>query len=76
MLTKPSRDSRLMEDLQTLARTENGQALILWLTTNRTQILELMTQVTDEIRLRQFQGAAVVLKELTDTLTRIPERPA
>jgi len=76
MLTKPSRDSRLMEDLQTLARTENGQALILWLTTNRTQILELMTQVTDEVRLRQFQGAAVVLKELTDTLTRIPERPA
>lgn len=73
---KPSRDSRLMEDLQTLARTENGQALILWLTTNRTQILELMTQVTDEVRLRQFQGAAVVLKELTDTLTRIPERPA
>lgn len=73
MIKDPAPKSQLEYDLQTLARTEHGKALISWLRTSRSGIMELMTQVNDEVRLRQFQGAATVLGDLIHQLTRIPE---
>lgn len=74
MIKAPAPDSQLEGDLQTLSRTPQGQALVSHLRANRAGIMELMTQVNDEVRLRQFQGAATVLSDLISQLTRIPER--
>lgn len=73
MIKAPAPQSQLEGDLQTLSRTSQGEALVRYLRGNRTTIMELMTQVNDEVRLRQFQGAATVLGDLISVLTRIPE---
>jgi hypothetical protein len=72
MIKSPNPDSGLANDLLTLSRTSEGQALVKWLELSRGNILELMTQVADEPRLRQFQGAASVLKDVLDCLNRTP----
>ena len=73
MIKAPPLDSTLEADLHTLSRIPQGKALIDYLSQNRSNIMELMTQVNDETRLRQFQGASVVLGDLISVLTRIPE---
>jgi hypothetical protein len=73
MIKAPAAQSQLERDLHTLSRTEAGKALVSWLRSNRSSIMELMTQVNDDVRLRQFQGAATVLGDLVTVLTRIPE---
>jgi hemolysin activation/secretion protein len=72
MIKTPAPDSQLDRDLQTLSRLPQGQALVSYLRTTRTGIMELMTQVNDDVRLRQFQGAATALGDLISLLTRIP----
>lgn len=74
MIKFPAPGSQLENDLHTLPRTSQGKALVDFLQANRNSILELMTQVNDDVRLRQFQGAATVLGDVITLLTRIPDR--
>jgi|APCry1669189369_1035219.scaffolds.fasta_scaffold25512_1 hypothetical protein len=72
MIKHPAAGSQLENDLYTLSRLPQGEALVAWLKANRAAVMELMTQVNDEVRLRQFQGTATVLGDLITVLTRTP----
>lgn len=70
MLIKPPVPGSEAERL--LTQFGRNPAVLEWLEQNRTELLELLSQIPEDTRLRQIQGAAVVLKELTQIFNRTP----
>lgn len=69
IIKSPASGSRLAEELHRIGKNPEVMA---WLEQNRIDILELLSQVPEDTRLRQLQGAAVALKELINQFTRTP----
>lgn len=69
LIRPPAAGSQLHEDMIRFGRSTE---VVRWLEQNRNDILEILTQVPEETRLRQLQGAAVALKELLAIFNRTP----
>lgn len=70
MLIKPPASGSDIERL--LAQIGRQTEVVQWLEQNRIELLELLSQVPEDTRLRQMQGATVVLKELIQIFNRTP----
>ena len=69
LIKAPAPGSALAEELRRIGRNPE---VMTWLEQNRMDILEVLAQAPEDVRLRQLQGAAVALKELHTLFTRIP----
>lgn len=70
MLIKPPAPGSELERL--FAQIGQTTEVVEWLEQNRLELLELLSQVPEDTRLRQIQGATVVLKELIQIFNRTP----
>lgn len=70
MLIKPPAAGSQAEEM--LVRLGRSPDVLNWLEQNRTDLLEMLSQVPEETRLRQLQGACSVLKELITLFNRTP----
>jgi hypothetical protein len=69
MFVTPPKNSHVLTQLSAIGRSPD---VVSWLEKNRLDILEMLSQTPDETRLRQLQGASIVLKELLALLNRTP----
>lgn len=69
MLISAPRNPSVQADLSQLGRNPGVRT---WLEQSRQDILEMLSQAPEETRLRQLQGASIVLKELIAILNRTP----
>lgn len=72
MLKLPAAGASDADDLLILSRYRESQALLALLQENRQRMLELLTKLSDETLLRQYQGAAQTLADLIALFQRIP----
>jgi hypothetical protein len=69
MFVTPPQNSQVQALLSTIGRSPD---VLEWLEKSRQDILEMLSQAPEETRLRQLQGASIVLKELITIFNRTP----
>lgn len=72
MLKLPAVGGPDADDLLILSRYRESQALLALLQENRQRMLELLTKLSDETLLRQYQGATQTLADLIALFQRTP----
>lgn len=65
-------DERLLRLLASLAVTPQGQAVLAWLKQLHVDMCAEFPDLRDEISIRQAQGAAQMIKQLTEAIESAP----